>query len=258
MPVQVEIIIRVCPWGVGPGSGFIFFNMRRTGFEVFILFSSVFFESMLSGSAQYSTCCQEHATMNPRLKMQRKRWVSTLVLCGCKWFQAYGVNTELLRNMASKNKNMYRNNQTSWKSAWHKTTRHTKHEHHHQQQSLKHLHPQKTNFMKPLKGFIFGKGNIIVHPLSTWVLGFKDLLSQKTNDTLSTRDREVLPVGTRSRGFVTRITGFGCWTKGGGVGLPKVPLNGPRRGWGVGGANPWGLETEVVVETHEFHRFLWF
>ena len=84
------------------------------------------------------------------------------------------------------------------------------------------------------------------------------LLSQKTNDTLSTRDREVLPVGTRSRGFVTRITGFGCWTKGGGVGLPKVPLNGPRRGWGVGGANPWGLETEVVVETHEFHRFLWF
>ena len=164
MAVQVEIIIRVCPWGLGSGSGFIFFNMRRTGFEVFILFSSVLFESMLSGSAQYSTCCQEHATMKPRLKMQRKRWVSTLVLCGCKWFQAYGVNTELLRNMASKNKNMYRNNQTSWKSAWHKPTRHTKHEHHHQQQSLKHLHPQKTNFMKPLKGFIFGKGNIIVHP----------------------------------------------------------------------------------------------
>lgn len=84
------------------------------------------------------------------------------------------------------------------------------------------------------------------------------LLSQKTNDTLSTRDREVLPVGTRSRGFVTRITGFGCWTKGGGVGLPKVPLNGPRRGWGVGGANPWGWKRGWLLKLTSFIVFCGF
>ena len=49
----------------------------------------------------------------------------------------------------SKNKKMYGNKQTSWKSAWHKTTRHTKHEHHHQQQSLKRLHPKKLTSWNP-------------------------------------------------------------------------------------------------------------
>lgn len=151
MPVQVEIIIRAHEeQGQGLDSScFLRCCLNPCCPDLDSIFN------MLSRACNYE----------PKIfSMQRKRWVSTLVLCGFKWFQAYGVNTELLRNMASKNKNMYRNNQTSWKSAWHKTTRHTKHEHHHQQQSLKHLHPQKTNFMKPLKGFIFGKGNIIVHP----------------------------------------------------------------------------------------------
>lgn len=83
MPIKKAIICLVDSEEQGQGcDSYLKYAMRRRGFEVFILFSSVF-ESMLSGSAQYSTCCQEHATMNPRLKMQRKRWVSTLVLCGC-------------------------------------------------------------------------------------------------------------------------------------------------------------------------------